>query len=251
MVYRSPDRRALTPQGRGRYPGYDVLDEVPRWDDVTAGVVLARLALTPDLSFFTAAEDAVATPLCDLLLAQDGEPRIPVVALIDARLAAGETDGWRYEDMPPDPQAWRETLAALDEDAHAAHGRQFALLDPSQQSPLVQAVFDAGRHDAPWHRWPGKRVWSLWTRYACAAFYSHPWAWNEIGFGGPAYPRGYKNPGLDARERWEVADADPADPVTFQRRVEAARAQHEQLTGAPSTRHGRTGTQPQRPEAVG
>ena len=28
-------------------------------------------------------------------------------------------------------------------------------------------------------------------RSVLAAFYSHPWAWNEIGFGGPAYPRGY------------------------------------------------------------
>ena len=28
-------------------------------------------------------------------------------------------------------------------------------------------------------------------RYVAQAFYSHPWAWNEIGFGGPAYPRGY------------------------------------------------------------
>ena len=25
MPYRSPDRRAVTPQGRGRFPGYDVL----------------------------------------------------------------------------------------------------------------------------------------------------------------------------------------------------------------------------------
>ena len=49
-----------------------------------------------------------------------------------------------------------------------------------------------------------KHVWSLWTRYACTAFYSHPWAWNEIGFAGPAYPRGYKNTGIDARERFEV-----------------------------------------------
>jgi hypothetical protein len=31
---------------------------------------------------------------------------------------------------------------------------------------------------------------------------------------GPAYPRGYKNIGLDAREPFEVADASPgADPV--------------------------------------
>ena len=82
------------------------------WDDVTAGVVLARLAPTTDLSFFTMAENAVASALCDLLLRQDGEPRIPVVALIDARLAVGETDGWHYDDMPEDGQAWRDTLAA-------------------------------------------------------------------------------------------------------------------------------------------
>ena len=45
MPYRSPGQRAVTPQGRGRYPGFDVLDSVDAWDDVTAGVVLARLAL--------------------------------------------------------------------------------------------------------------------------------------------------------------------------------------------------------------
>lgn len=235
MVYRAPDRHAVTPQGRGRYPGYDVLDEVPRWDEVTAGVVLARMALTPDLSFFTAQENAVATPLFDLLLAQDGEPRVPVVALVDARLAAGETDGWHYDDMPSDPQAWRETLAALDDDAHAAHEEAFSTLDPRRQGELVQAVFDAGSDGRDWHGWPGSRVWSLWTRYVCAAFYSHPWSWNEIGFGGPAYPRGYKNVGVDKRERWEVADSSNADPAVFDRAVDDARESHERLTGAPST----------------
>jgi hypothetical protein len=60
---------------------------------------------------------------------------------------------------------------------------------------------------------PAERLFSLWMRYACSAFYSHPWAWNEIGFGGPAYPRGYKNLGLDRREPWEVAERDEEDPV--------------------------------------
>ena len=32
-------------------------------------------------------------------------------------------------------------------------------------------------------------------RAILAGFYSHPWAWNEIGFGGPAYPRGYMRTG--------------------------------------------------------
>ena len=64
-----------------------------------------------DLGFFTQAERAVAEPLLDLLLAQDGEPRVPVLALIDTRLAIGETDGWHYDDLPEDGQAWRDTLA--------------------------------------------------------------------------------------------------------------------------------------------
>ena len=102
MAYRSPNQRAVTPQNRGRFPGYDVLDGVDRWDDVTAGVVLARLAPITEVSFFTMAENAAASALCDLLLHQDCEPRIPVVALIGQRLAVGETDGWHYDDMPED-----------------------------------------------------------------------------------------------------------------------------------------------------
>jgi hypothetical protein len=35
-----------------------------------------------------------------------------------------------------------------------------------------------------------------------------------MGWPGPAYPRGYKNTGVDSREPFEVADADPRyDPV--------------------------------------
>ena len=65
-----------------------------------------------------------------------------------------------------------------------------------------------------WHGLNAARVWSLWTRYACTAFYSHPHVWNEIGFPGPAYPRGYKNAGVGKLEPFEVRDARPAeDPV--------------------------------------
>src|SRR4051812_20733108 len=219
MPYRSPDRRAITPQGRGRYPGFDVLAQVDRWDDVTAGAVLARLSHPTGLSFFTVTEVAVAAPLLDLLLAQDGEPRVPVLELIDERLALGETDGWHYDTLPEDGLAWRATLAALDRDAANRFGHGFGELEPAEQALLVQAVQDAEK----WHGWITEHVWSLWTRYACTAFYSHPWAWNEIGFPAPASPRGSLNLGVAARERWEQRDAQPADPVSAGRRVEQAR----------------------------
>jgi hypothetical protein len=224
--FRPSSQRGVTPQHRGRFPGFDVLDEVHRWDDVTAGVVLARLAPTTDLSFFTLTENGAATALLDLLLHQDGEPKVPVVALIDARLAAGETDGWHYDDLPEDGEAWRRSLAALDEDADDLAGRPFARLQPDQQAALIQRVQDLGADGKGWHGMNAGHLWSLWTRYACTAFYSHPWAWNEMGFPGPAYPRGYKNAGIDARERFEVRDAAATDPVPFAARVERARKRH-------------------------
>lgn len=179
-------------------PDFDVMAQSGTWDQATRAVVLARVQVPAELRFFTSAEASTARPLLDRLLALDGEP-VPVLAMIDRRLADGIRDGWRYEEMPQDDQTWRRSLAALDADAVAAHGQGFDELSADQQ----HAVIDAVRDTEDWHGLPGARVWELWQRHACWAFYSHPWAWSEIGFGGPAYPRGYKNLGLDRREPWE------------------------------------------------
>jgi len=233
VTYRSPAGRAVTPQNRGRYPGFDVLDQVAVWDDATAGAVLGRLAPPNDLGFFTSPERAVAEPLLDLLLGQDGEPRIPVLALIDTRLAIGETDGWHYDGLPEDGQAWRDTLAHLDGDSRERQHRGFAEISSAQQAALIQAVQDLSTEHTTWHGFPATQVWSLWTRYACTAFYSHPWAWNEIGFPGPAYPRGYLHLGVNARDRWEHRDSFDVDPVPFAQRTERARRRHRGLTAPP------------------
>ena len=90
--------------------------------------------------------------------------------------------------MPGDGTAWRLSLAALDADAVSQNGWGFAASSAHDQAKLVQAVQDLGAGD--WHGLNAGHVWSLWTRYACTAFYAHPLAWNEIGFPGPAYPRG-------------------------------------------------------------
>jgi hypothetical protein len=198
-----------------RFPGFDVLSQAPHWDRVTADLIASRSGSSqkpPATGFFTTAERACAGALLDHLTGQYQESRVPVRQMIEARLAAGETDGWRYEDMPEDGQAWRETLACLDADAQARCGTTFAEAAEADRQHLIQAVQKLGSDD--WHGLPATHVWSLWTRYACTAFYSHPAAWAEIGFPGPAYPRGYKNAGVGRLEPFEVPDAKPAtDPV--------------------------------------
>jgi hypothetical protein len=205
---------AVTSRATGRFPGFEVLGQAGHWDPVTAGLIKARTGPQPAPQFFTEIEQAAAAALLDQLTGQCDEPlEVSLLEMVDARLAAGETDGWRYADMPEDGQAWRDTLGYLDKDAHTRCGTSFADASEPDQQALIQAVQDGG-HGGEWHGLPAARVWSLWTRYACTALYSHPRAWSEIGFPGPAYPRGYKNAGVGKREPFEVPDARPAeDPV--------------------------------------
>jgi hypothetical protein len=192
-----------------RFPGFDVLGQAPHWDQVTADLVTARCEPPSAMRFFSAAEQACAAALLDQVTGQCGARMVPVLQMVDARLAAGETDGWRYADMPEDGQAWRDSLAYLDKDASLRCGRGFADASEVDQMALLQAVLDLGPES--WHGLPAAHAWSLWTRYACTAFYSHPAAWAEIGFPGPAYPRGYKNAGVGKLEPFEVPDAQPSD----------------------------------------
>ena len=161
--------------------------------------------------------------LLDRLLAQDDEPRVPVFDVVDRRLAERQGDGYRYADMPEDPEAWRQSVAALEADAHAARGRGFAEIAAQAQRDIIERVRLC---EGTWHCLPAPHVFSLWMRYACAAFYAHPWTWNEIGFGGPAYPTGYKHLALDGREPWEVREQDAHDPIPWVTRAEAAKKRH-------------------------
>jgi hypothetical protein len=197
-------RRGTTPQLHGRYPDFDVLEQAEHWDEVTRRVVLDRVERVPEVRFFTPAEAVTLTAFCDVLLAQDEEPRIAVLNYVDEKLGNGERDGFRFFDMPDDGDTWRLVARGLDE----AAGGDYAAVRPREQEEICGRFADGKLHGGVWARLNVGRAWSVVTRYALEAYYAHPWSWNEIGFGGPAYPRGYArfgSPHLDGAEResWE------------------------------------------------
>jgi hypothetical protein len=215
-----------------RFPGYDVTDQSSSWDKTTAAVVLQRMTPAAAPVFFSHAEEPIARALINRLLAQDDGPMVPVFEIIDRRLAERRGDGYRYEDLPDDPEAWQRSVAAVEAEAVERRKQSFAELSISAQ---IQIIEDVRICEGNWRGLPAKRIFALWMRYACTAFYSHPWAWNEIGFGGPAYPRGYKNLGLDRREPWEFAERDAQDPVPWADRAEAAKGRHAQHLETPQS----------------
>ncbi len=212
----------ITPGDRGGFTGYDVMRQADHWDRATREVVEHRLGPAPSPRFFSLEEEPICRALVDRLLAQDREPRVPVFEMVDARLAEGQEDGYRYQDMPPDAEAWRASLRALDDLARQRCDSVFQALMKEEQVDLLEWIRTADHLGGL----PARRLWSLWLRYTCSAYYAHPWAWNEIGFGGPAYPRGYKNVGLDKREPWEVREVGDRSPVPWGQRVERARQEH-------------------------
>ncbi len=212
-------RRGTTPQMIGRYPDYDVLDNVDTWDDATKKVVLARLDPPEPLRFFAAEEEPTLRAFCDTVLAQDVEPRVPVAEFVDDKLAAGRLDGYQYADMPDDRDTWRLVLAALDETASGRYGKaSFAAAEGPTRNAIVEQFSEGALDTGTWAQLNPKRAWSVCMRMTLSAFYSHPWAWNEIGFGGPAYPHGYMRMGgatgpASVREPFEKPGATDEDAV--------------------------------------
>src|SRR5947209_5445200 len=88
-------RRGTTPQMHGRYPDFDVLENASHWDETTRKTVLDRVENVPPIRFFSAREAATADALCDILTAQDREPRIPVVNYVDEKLHDASLDGYQ------------------------------------------------------------------------------------------------------------------------------------------------------------
>jgi hypothetical protein len=179
----------------------DILSQARHWDSVTRRVVLARVNEVPPVRFFDAREERTLRAFLDVVLAQDEQSRIPVLEMVDDKLYSGRLDGYRHHDMPPDPQVWQQVAARLDDEAVKEGGDGGFAAAPGAARQEIVARFAAGKLE-----WPGldcTKAWGVVMRGALSAFYAHPRAWDEIGFGGPAYPRGYARLGAGQREPWE------------------------------------------------
>ena len=193
------------------YPGYDVLD---KWQSVsfdapTRSVLGRRLHDLPGRRFFTETEWNLLGAIAARLLPQpDRKPPIAIVPWIDEALAAGRGEGFRHDDMPPLALAWHAALKAIDAEARRRHARGFVELDAAARDGVLRAV-QAGEVDAAlWDGVPAQRFFTeVLLKTVVGVYYAHPAAWSEIGFGGPASPRGYVRLGLNERDPWEAREA--------------------------------------------
>jgi hypothetical protein len=194
----------------GRFPGYDVLSKRRgvSWNDKTRSVIAERLALGPQPKFFTAEEFTTVIALADRIVPQNRtRPAIPVAILVDHKLHIARSDGYRQPGMPREREAWRRGLKALDAEAVAAHRAPFFALAASDQDALLARMQKGELKDPAWGDMAPKTFFKMrLARDLVLAYYAHPVAWSQIGWGGPASPRGYVRMDYDERDPWEAAE---------------------------------------------
>lgn len=195
----------------GYYQGFQTLSQQAFWDEATRKVVLDRIEQPPPIRYFSAEEAQLMQAICDRLLPQDDRDeahKIPLVNYIDDRLYNRRIDGYRFEDMPPDHEAHTLGLQAIDMIAKHMFSRPFVQLEPLQQDQVLQTIHDCNPPAAEdiWKKMSVMHFWMLLLQDAIEAYYAHPYAWDEIGFGGPAYPRGYMRLEGGKPEPWEVEE---------------------------------------------
>jgi hypothetical protein len=204
-----------------RYPGYDVLAKrhTPSWNEQTRRIIDARLALPREPRFLSEDEFVTLVAIAARVVPQPaGRPPIPVAALVDHKLHSDAADGYRHAALPPLREAWRRGLRALDREARDAHRQPFHRLDAPSQDALLKAAQRGRLAGAAWQGMPSALFFShRLLRDIALAYYSHPTSWSEIGFGGPASPRGYVRMGFNRRDPWEAAEAPDGDEAAARR----------------------------------
>jgi hypothetical protein len=192
------------------YLTYDVLDkwDSPSWNDQTREAIRKRLHEVPERRFFTPEQWLLLEKIVDRLVPQpDREEPVPVVPWIDDMLHKNHTPGFRYADMPPMQDAWRQGLNAIAAEAHNRHGKQFDQLSPDEQDALLTDIQENRVERRYWGELPaGGFFLHHLLKQVVGVYYSHPSAWSEIGYGGPASPRGYARLGFDERDPWEAEE---------------------------------------------
>ncbi|MFD2369605.1 gluconate 2-dehydrogenase subunit 3 family protein [Brevibacillus sp. GCM10020057] len=189
-----------------RYPNYDVWEQHTKWDAHTKKVVGARRSPQVSHQFFTQAEALLLQTVVSVLV---DDHRLEVLTYVtqhlDESTASPIGEAQRKEGVPPKKQLYRQGLAGIDAESHAVYGAGFIGLKPEGQQAIMRAVsLGECKDKAAWGDVPPADFFKQLLHDTVSAYYSHPLVWSEIGYGGPAYPRGYVRVEKGLTDPWEA-----------------------------------------------
>lgn len=182
------------------------MNEKDEWDDHTQTIVTSRTKKNDGYQFLTSAEAEIIRRISSLLV-NDESPEVLhfVVSHIDQSLHQSPGESQRKAGVPEAPALVRAGLKAMEEGARAQYGSSYVNLDLTEQKHYLQDVSKSkAEPQRLWAAIPQKELFNKLQNLTVEAYCSHPKVWSEIGYAGPAYPRGYVRTQLGQLDPWEA-----------------------------------------------
>lgn len=172
----------------------------------TRAALLTRLDAPANYQpqFFAPEAFALLEAVAARLLPQpERETPIPLAPAIDQRLAEGRADGWRYDVLPPDREAFRLGLGGIQEAAQELFRTGFLQLTTEQRDVVMKALADGQPPGTTWQQLDAGRFFEEFLAELTEAYYAHPLAQEEIGYVGMADLPAWTKIGLNESETRE------------------------------------------------
>lgn len=198
-----------------RFPGYDVLAKrnTLSWNEPTRRAVDKRIAVHPGPRFFSETEWVTLSAVCARIVPQPQDrPAVPLPAYVDEKMFGNRSDGYRFAELPPQGEAWKTGLAAIEAEAQETYGAAFHALAAPEQDALLRGMQNGDLKGPLWRDMPPALFFKERVLHdIVSAYYAHPTAWSEIGWAGPASPRGFVRLDKGMRDPWEATEAYPGE----------------------------------------
>jgi len=187
-----------------KYPNYDVLGEQTAWDDTTRSIVLSRTEAAFSYSYLTLVEVEMLRALCSMLA---GDTRANVIQFvlqhIDRTVNGPTPESERGTAVPQASELVRTGLKLIDQWCLTTFSRPLIDLTEMEQHTIVSDLSE-GKLPLADPAFPQKALFRRLLSWTVESYYSHPTVWSEIGYGGPAYPRGYVRTQIGQLDPWEA-----------------------------------------------
>src|ERR1700761_592544 len=148
------------------------------WEEATRKAVTEPVEKAPAIRFFSQAEAILLGAVIDRVMPQDDRTEgrtIPILPILDERLYKNSLNGFRYEDMPPDQEAYRLAIKAIGEMAVERFQQPFADLTVHRQELILKSIHDGKPEpqNPVWQTMPIHRFWAQLMEDCVTAYYSH------------------------------------------------------------------------------
>lgn len=193
-------------ENRTRYPRYDVLNEKKHWDDHTREIVLKRLGPFPENKFLKEREAAMIFAVARHIVYDERKEILDyVVHHLDSVLSSPLGESQRKVGAPEQKTLVRRGLNAIDKLSQKQYGAPFLEIGAQRQLDVLTSLhLGKALPLDEWRNVPQKELFKKLATEIVSAYYSHPLVWSEIGYGGPAYPRGYIRVEMGLSDPWEA-----------------------------------------------